>query len=50
MAKEVVQIACDALALRLRGETFDLRIRALQKGIGSRLLSERKIAEAKSHA
>src|SRR6202789_17256 len=50
MAKEVVQIACDALALRFRGETFDLRICALQKRIGSCLLGERKIAETKNHA
>ena len=50
MAKEVVQIACDAFALRFLGETFDLRICALQKSIGSCLLGERKITEPKNHA
>src|ERR1700722_1699313 len=35
MAKEVVQIACDALALRFLGQACDLGICALENGIGS---------------
>ena len=50
MAKEVVQIACDALALRFLGQTFDLRICTLQKRIGSCLLGEGKVTEPKDHA
>src|SRR5580658_4620018 len=50
MAKQVVQIARDALALGFLGETLDLGICALQKKIGPRLLGERKIAEPEDHA
>src|ERR1700677_798838 len=49
MAKQVVQVACNALALGFRGETLDLGIRTLQKRIGSCLLGERKIAEPKNN-
>jgi hypothetical protein len=50
MAKEVVQIACDALALRFLGQTFDLRVRTFEKRIGSRMLGEGKVSESNDHA
>ena len=50
MAKEVVQIACDALALRFLGQAFDLRICALQEKVGSCLLGEGKVTKPKDHA
>src|SRR5580658_5588605 len=50
MAQQIVQIACDALALRLLGETFDLGIGTLQKSIGSCQLGEGKVTEPKDQA
>src|ERR1700679_534154 len=50
MAKKVVQIPCNAFALRLLGQTFDLRICTFQKRIGACLLGKGEVTQPKNHA